>query len=301
MSYIDDLIEHKSLMEGQKTRVVNQIITILQSILPNIYGLSAAANSTNINKIVKEAQAIIDEAFSQLTPELQKEIMELGVYEAQVQEALLNNLIEDSSKIAIAGVGKETLKTAIFKTPIQGLLFKDGLKNASLDVKKQVETAVRIAVLEGATASQAKARIKANYNIAEKRMVTYIRTAIQNATNVATAETYKANNIEKYKYVAILDSRTTDICKSLNGTIFELGKGRLPPVHYNCRSFTIPVFKGIKLGDELDGNYAAWLQNSKKKGLTANEKGDFVESSKNIITLDKLKTKEEHILVGDKK
>lgn len=301
MSYINDLIEHKSLMEGQKTRVANNIIEILESILPQITSLTSSATSSNINKIVNEIKKIIDESFDKLTPELQNEMMELGLYEAEIQEALLDNAMVEGSAIAIKGVGRETLKTAIFTTPIQGLLFKDGLKRASSDVKNQVEIAVRTAVLEGLTAQQAVAKVRGNYNIAEKRMVTFIRTSIQSATNMATVETFKKNNIKKYKYLAILDSRTTQICKSLNGKIFKFGEGPFPPVHYNCRSFIVPVFDGIKLGDELDGNYASWLEKSGKEGLKANDKGDFVETSKNIMSLSSLRTKEEHILVGDKK
>lgn len=300
MSYRNDLIEHKSLMEGQKTRVANEIISILQSILPSIKGLAATATSSNIEKVVSDIKKIIDENFDKLTPELQTQMLELGYYEAEIQEALLENALSKGSELSISGVGKETLKTAILSTPIQGLLFQDGLENASNDVKRQVETAVRIGVLNGETAEQVKRRVTANYNIAEKRMVSYIRTAIQNAVNVSTLETYKKNGIKKYKYVAILDSRTTKQCQSLNGKIFVIGEGPFPPVHYNCRSFTIPIIEGVELGDEIDENYAGWLESSGKKGLTANQKGDFVESSKNVTSLNTLRKKEEHILVGDK-
>lgn len=297
MSYIDDLIEHKSLMEGQKTRVADQIIQMLESILPQIIGLTSTATQSNINKIVSDIKKIIDEEFDSLSPELQKQVMDLGEYEADFQKRLLDNAMAEGSTIAIKGVGRETLEAAFLKTPVQGLLFKDGLKRANADVKNQVETAVRIAVLNGSTANQAIKQVRGNYNIAEKRMVTFIRTSIQSVTNTATAETFKKNNVEKYKYLAILDSRTTKTCQDLNGKIFILGKGPIPPVHYNCRSFIVPIFEGIKLGDELDSNYASWLESSGKNGLKANEKGDFAETRKNITSLKALKEKEQKILI----
>jgi len=49
---------------------------------------------------------------------------------------------------------------------------------------------------------------------------------------------------EKYQWVSILDNRTTHICRSRDGAIYEYGKGPIPPAHYNCRSSIIPVFEG---------------------------------------------------------
>lgn len=50
--------------------------------------------------------------------------------------------------------------------------------------------------------------------------------------------------IEKYEFVAEVDSKTSDICLELNGKIFnikdaEVGKN-LPPMLPNCRSTIVP-------------------------------------------------------------
>lgn len=42
-------------------------------------------------------------------------------------------------------------------------------------------------------------------------------------------------------YVAVLDSRTTVICRSLNGKVFTVGTGPYPPLHWNCRSTRVPL------------------------------------------------------------
>jgi len=39
---------------------------------------------------------------------------------------------------------------------------------------------------------------------------------------------------KKYRYLATLDSRTSAICRSLDGKEFKYGDGPLPPVHFNC-------------------------------------------------------------------
>ena len=53
-------------------------------------------------------------------------------------------------------------------------------------------------------------------------------------------------SITGYVFNAQLDSRTTDICSSLDGKAFAADDPSLPqpPLHYNCRSQLIPVFAG---------------------------------------------------------
>lgn len=45
-------------------------------------------------------------------------------------------------------------------------------------------------------------------------------------------------------YVAVLDSRTTAICRSFNGKVFPVGSGPYPPLHWNCRSTRVPLPAG---------------------------------------------------------
>jgi len=55
-----------------------------------------------------------------------------------------------------------------------------------------------------------------------------------------------ADSIPAIQFIAVIDDRTTDICESLDGQIFlkgdALGAQLTPPLHYQCRSTTVPVF-----------------------------------------------------------
>lgn len=70
-----------------------------------------------------------------------------------------------------------------------------------------------------------------------------IRTESAHAAGEATKESYKECNVEKYIYVAILDLRTSMMCRNLDGKTFELAKAKAgtnyPPMHPWCRSTTI--------------------------------------------------------------
>ena len=72
--------------------------------------------------------------------------------------------------------------------------------------------------------------------IANNQVVALVRTSINQVANAASQQVYEANQdiTKKYRYVATLDSRTSAICRALDGREFEYGKGPKPPQHFNC-------------------------------------------------------------------
>jgi SPP1 gp7 family putative phage head morphogenesis protein len=86
--------------------------------------------------------------------------------------------------------------------------------------------------------------------VADNQVVTLVRTSINQVANTASQQVYEANQdiTKRYRYVATLDTRTSAICRALDGKTFEYGKGPTPPQHFNCRSTTIPVIDYDELG-----------------------------------------------------
>ena len=80
-------------------------------------------------------------------------------------------------------------------------------------------------------------------SVADNQIITLVRTSINQVANAASQQVYEANQdiTKKYRYIATLDSRTSAICRALDGREFEYGKGPMPPQHFNCRSTTVPI------------------------------------------------------------
>ena len=72
---------------------------------------------------------------------------------------------------------------------------------------------------------------------------TMVHTIIQHASSQGRASTWRKNKdiLTGYEWLSTLDGRTSNICRSLDGRVFKVDKGPLPPIHLNCRSTTIPV------------------------------------------------------------
>jgi SPP1 gp7 family putative phage head morphogenesis protein len=79
--------------------------------------------------------------------------------------------------------------------------------------------------------------------VADNQVIALIRTSINQVANTASQQVYEANQdiTPRYRYVATLDTRTSAICRALDGKEFEYGRGPMPPQHFNCRSTTVPV------------------------------------------------------------
>ena len=117
--------------------------------------------------------------------------------------------------------------------------------------------------------------------VANNQVVALVRTSINQVANAASQQVYEANQdiTKKYRYVATLDSRTSAICRALDGREFEYGKGPKPPQHFNCRSTTVAVIDYKSLGFDppppskrsaqggmvpADQSYGQWLAKQSK-------------------------------------
>lgn len=72
-----------------------------------------------------------------------------------------------------------------------------------------------------------------------------IRTESCYLSNQLEMQSYKECGIEKYKYLATLDLRTSEICRGLDGKMFLVSEAQpgknCPPMHPWCRSTTVAV------------------------------------------------------------
>ena len=154
----------------------------------------------------------------------------------------------------------------------------------------------------------------AGFKMARHQIRTVVRTSVNQVSNAASKQVYKANEdvTEKYRYVATLDSRTSALCASLDGQEFEYDKGPEPPQHFNCRSTTTAVidwdglrkkYPQLKFDDPAEGKRAAaggmvpadttygkWLHGQRAK-TKSGKLSQFTPGPRQIEALGKEKAK----------
>lgn len=109
-----------------------------------------------------------------------------------------------------------------------------------------------------------------------KNCIRLIQTEHSYFMSESTAKAYEELGVEKYQFVATLDKRTSEICQSLDGKIFDL-KDRVvgvnaSPLHVNCRSCEIPY---------IDNNYSTrFARDNKGKRIEIDSSMTYKEWAK---------------------
>src|SRR6185295_12763214 len=111
----------------------------------------------------------------------------------------------------------------------------------------------REAVLETEEDAGVVRALKDTWGVSEKQTAAYLdtlaRTNLFEAMNEARYAEFTDPELGDFvvalEYSAILDDRTTDICESLNGSVYSADSDEWnnirPPNHFNCRSVLVPI------------------------------------------------------------
>ncbi len=120
----------------------------------------------------------------------------------------------------------------------------------STDITKKAKNIINQGIKDGVGEGPIVAQLREEMSDYTERWVsTVVRTKTTEIYNDARksfwdTDPIAAQVIEAYQYSSILDDRTTDICRELDGKIFDKGEfldRTTPPVHMNCRSLLVPV------------------------------------------------------------
>ena len=116
-----------------------------------------------------------------------------------------------------------------------------------------------------------KNRFDVNYNVSNR----LVRTEVAKVQCEANEVWAKEHNINKQLFCATLDRKTSKICQSLDGKIYDFNDvhKQIPPLHPNCRSCLIDIVDGWKPKTRLDNetkqriNYKSYEEWKKQKKI----------------------------------
>lgn len=268
---LDAVIRNQVYLERLKTGEVNQFAAFLKEIDKGLRErLSGGKELTEysrqrIEKLLVNVDGMLGEIFANYYDELAGHLLELADYEAE-NEAKIINGVSDQADFEMVIPAAAQVRAAVMSHPLSvrgpdgGKLLEPFIKDWTHTEQKAITGAIRQGFFEGQTNAQIIQRIrgtKANkftdglLATTSRHADAIVRTAVQHTASVARMETLKANAdvCKGYQWSSTLDGRTSAPCRSLDGQVFEFGKGPVPPIHIRCRSSMLPA-----LSDEF-----AWL------------------------------------------
>ena len=169
-----------------------------------------------------------------------------------------------------------------------GQTFSDRIWKSKAQLLDSVSSELTQMCILGKAPDDAIAAIAKRMNVAKSQAGRLVMTENAYFGSVAQQQCYKDLDVEQYQIVATLDSRTSDICRHLDGKVFDMKDYEpgvtAPPFHVYCRSCTVPYFEdndenGMRAARDENGKtyyvpadmtYEEWAQRSVKgeRGIT---------------------------------
>lgn len=215
-----------------------------------------------------------------------------GAYLEEIKRnaSILGDTVIDNAKMAKT-VADSSFKNATFSERIW--VNQDQLKNSLSSVLSN-------ALIQGKNPREFIPLLRKKFDVSRSNAERLLRTEIARVQTQAQAESYEANGIDEYEYIACSLKDVCPLCKEMDGKTFKLKDMEIgenaPPMHPNCHCALAPYSdKGVYY-EWLDGlangehslRFDEWKE---KQALHENKKGPITvitESAINRVPLMKL-------------
>lgn len=251
MSLLTSLISHQIWLQRNASGEVKDLAPFIQEMRDEIkrqvllFG-DDGRSTARLNKLLRDLEEALTGLAGDWQTKLTEDLKELAAYEAEWN---VKTLTANVNAEFVTPTAEQVWAAAEFQPlslsdkPVDFAKLMDGWGETEV---ARLVTGVKMGFVQGQTTRQIVKNVVGAgglADISERNAATVIRTALSHVSNEARNETYRQNDdiIEKYEIIATLDSRTSTICRSLDGQEYEIGKGPMPPFHPNCRTTTAPV------------------------------------------------------------
>ena len=192
--------------------------------------LQALQDAINVElcKVTHEYQMTLEDTLIGLFTEQYKEVSELLGIMAPV-------------------INREAIKT-IIEYPYAGKMFSDRIWDNKDALVKHIKQNLTAGIIRGDSIQKMSRQLKKDLNVLYYQAERLVRTETNYAMNQGHLKGYADSGVvEKYEFLAAIDSRTSKLCKNQNGKVYKLSDATVgvnfPPLHPHCRSTVIPVLE----------------------------------------------------------
>lgn len=183
--------------------------------------------------------------------------------EQQVSTAFYESLAEDAYYRSVFDVQKRTGLAFSFShidnNQIDRVLsmnwsgkhYSDRIWKNTSGLAQTLKEEMLVSLLTGRPERETAEVISAKFASGAMHARRLVRTESAFVSSELTAKSYEECGIEKYRFLATLDLRTSDICRSMDGKVFPVSERKTgrnyPPMHPWCRSTTISIISNDDL------------------------------------------------------
>lgn len=264
----DAIVRHQVYLQrlakgiGAKVRALlddteEDMARMIRDRLANASGLDTPADVKRMQFLLQMIERVRSEAWQTLDATWQSELEALVKAEPNFMAKQLDVTSPVVLDIALPEVKR--LKQIVKAMPFEGKTLREWSQTLADTDLTRIKKQVQLGMSHGESSDDIARRIVGTAKLKGTDGVTQItrdnaeaitRTAVNFVSNQARNEMAKLNKdiLDEEMFIATLDSRTTAICRSLDGNIYDVGKGPIPPLHFRCRSTRVAVFNQTVIG-----------------------------------------------------
>ena len=174
------------------------------------------AINVELTKVTHEYQMTLEDTLIGLFTEQYKEVSELLGIMAPV-------------------INREAIKT-IIEYPYAGKMFSDRIWDNKDALVKHIKQNLTAGIIRGDSIQKMSRQLKKDLNVLYYQAERLVRTETNYAMNQGHLKGYADSGVvEKYEFLAAIDSRTSKLCKNQNGKVYKLSDATVgvnyPPLH----------------------------------------------------------------------
>ena len=205
-------------------------------------------------RVRKEVMNSVNDSYLLVRDSLKRYIIAESETVIDDLDSTLNGAIEGAFKLRYAP--KSKIVDLVANKPIlDSRLLSEHFNSMAKGELFRLSNKVSSGLAKGLSTDEIASSLLSTLKITRIQAQTVARTAITQHGTTAAFLSYAENDdiISGYRYVATLDDRTTRICAYHDGRVYKFDdpKAPKPPLHWNCRSTTVPVVKAFT---DLGGN-----------------------------------------------
>ncbi len=172
-------------------------------------------------------------------------------------DKIITQATEDGISKVATGYNQKALQTVLSKPwAADGKTFSKRIWEDGQKVSRQLQNNLEQSILIGKNPKDIIKDIECTTGAKESDIARLVYTEHAYVASEADSFTWKDMGLEKYEISAVIDAKTSEICREMDGKVFDMKNRRVgvtaPPFHPYCRTVTIPWFEDMDDDDVPD-------------------------------------------------
>lgn len=130
-----------------------------------------------------------------------------------------------------------------------GRNYSTSIWSNTTDLAERLPDIIGGAIVSGASYDRTTRLVRDEFEVGKYQAARLVRTETSFFVNEAQLQAYIDDGIEYYEFYAVMDKRTSKICRDHDGQVYHVMDAAVgdnyPPLHPNCRSTTRAAFDGV--------------------------------------------------------